>query len=373
MIEYEADAAEATVVDRGGRLLGVVLDGRYRIEDKLAEGGFGIVYRATHLPSGADVAVKVLHAELTRDPDVVARFRREGAVLARLRDPHTVAAYDIGEVDGLLYIAMELLRGENLHDRFTARGALPWPEVVTIAREVCSSLAEAHALGIVHRDLKPSNIYLEQGGFVKVIDFGIAKLHEGSALASIEVTRQGQMIGTFDYMSPEQIIGGPCGPASDLYTLGVVMYELIAGVRPFPDEKGPASMLTALLTKTPPPLSCRRAVPDELEAVVMRCLEREPQQRFASVDELAAALDRLAGDPADREITRVVPYPLPQPQLPLPRLPAAGFEARGSEPGIAPAPFDTTLELRHQRLVRRVAIAFAVVVTLLIAAAVLVS
>ena len=367
MVEYDADPAEQTVVDAGDRLVGAVVADRYRLDAKIAEGGFGVVYRATHLPSGADVAVKVLHAELCRDAEVVARFRREGEVLARLRDPHTVAAYEFGEADGLLFIAMELLRGESLYDRFTQRGVLPWTEVVAIAREVCGSLAEAHALGIVHRDLKPSNIHLEPGGFVKVIDFGIAKLHEGSTLANLEVTRQGQMIGTFDYMSPEQIIGGPCTGASDIYTLGVVMYELICGLRPFPEEKGPASMLTALLTKDPPRLASRCHVPDELDALVMHCLEREPSHRFTSVEELAAELDRIAGDPGDHEVTRV----MVQPALPLPPIPPTVFDVRGS--GVDQPQFETTLELRHGRLVRRVAIVFAIVVTALIAAAVLLS
>jgi serine/threonine protein kinase len=355
VIEYEADPSERTVVDRVDELVGTVLDGRYRLDQRIAEGGFGAVYRATYLPTGVEVAIKVLHSQHLRDPDLVARFRREGEVLASLRDPHTVAAYELGEADGTLFIAMELLHGESLQDRFSVRGPLPWPEVVAMARAVCTSLAEAHALGVVHRDLKPSNIHIEPGEVVKVIDFGIAKF----LYAATEVTQQGQMIGTFDYMAPEQLVGAPCGAASDIYTLGVVMYEMISGVRPFPDEKGPASMLTALLTRTPPPLSAHTTVPAELDAIVMRCLEREQAERFPNVGELAAALARL-----------VEPPPLPAwlvPLAPLPPLPTSGFEARGSEHGIS----HRARTEGHERLARRVALVFAIAVIAAIVAIVI--
>src|SRR5690349_21886824 len=162
-------------------MIGQIFDRRFKIEARIAAGGFGAIYRATHVKSGHQLALKVLHARLTSDPGVVARFRREGAALTRLRDPHTITAYELGEApDGRLYIVMELLQGESLYERFRARGPLPWPRMLTIARAVCSSLSEAHALGIIHRDLKPTNIHLEPHGpddaFVQVLDFGIAKI-----------------------------------------------------------------------------------------------------------------------------------------------------------------------------------------------------
>jgi len=154
-----------TVVRRRDPLLGEVFDRRFRVEARIAAGGFGAIYRATHLKSGHQFALKVLHPNLTGAPDVVARFRREGAALTLLRDPHTITAYELGEADdGTLYIVMELLRGESLYDRYRAHGPMPWESVVAIARAVCSSLAEAHALGIIHRDLKPTNIHLEPRG-----------------------------------------------------------------------------------------------------------------------------------------------------------------------------------------------------------------
>ncbi len=277
-------------------LAGTVLDGRYQIERRLAAGGFGAIYRATDLIAGQPVALKLLHARLATERDVVARFRREGAALASLRDPHTVTAFALGETrDGVLYIVMELLAGESLAERYRAHGRLPWRRMIAIALQVCSSLREAHGLGIVHRDLKPTNIHLERVGgdpdFVKVLDFGIVKILHGSALDDLEITRSGQMLGTFDYMAPEQMFGGAVSARSDIFTLGVVMYEMIAGAKPFGDPPSPAAMMTAIATTTPPALSAVSDAPPALDAIVARCLDRDPACRYASVDELAAALD----------------------------------------------------------------------------------
>ncbi len=154
---------EHDFLNRRDPMIGVVLGGRYRVDERLAAGGFGAVYCGTDLVEGVEVAIKVLHKELANDTSVAARFRREGETLIQLRDPHTVTALALGETeDGTMYIVMELLHGESLYDRYRAGGAMPWRRVVRIAREVCSSLAEAHALGVVHRDLKPANIHLER-------------------------------------------------------------------------------------------------------------------------------------------------------------------------------------------------------------------
>ncbi len=313
------DDGDRTRVERVDPLMGAVLDNRFRIEFRLAAGGFGAIYRATHVKSGHEVALKVLHTELaTSDARVIARFRREGATLATLRDPHTITAYELGEAPtGELYIVMELLHGESLYEQFRAHGQLSWQRMVPIARMVCSSLAEAHALGIVHRDLKPANIHLEQRegnpDFVKVLDFGIAKIMRESDLDSTELTQAGQMIGTFDYMAPEQMIGGACTNVTDIYTLGIVMYEMIAGRRPFAEAQSPTSMLAALLTSSAAPLSSFVAVPPALDAIVMRCLEREPQSRFADVHELAAALDAVIAA-GDEGVTKLISH-TPPPQL----------------------------------------------------------
>jgi serine/threonine-protein kinase len=285
----------ATSVDP---LVGTVLDRRYHIDERLAAGGYGAIYRATHVTDQRPVALKVLHTSLASEADVVARFRREAQALGALRDPHTIRALDFGETrDGMLYIAMELLQGESLFEQFRAHGPLAWRRVAAIARHVCSSLAEAHRLGIVHRDLKPTNIHLERVGddadFVKVLDFGIAKILHGSAIESIDITRTGDMIGSFDYMAPEQMFGGVVSPRSDIYMLGVVMYEMISGKKPYGDPSSASEMLVAIATRTPAPLSAVSDAPAALESIVTRCLDRHASQRFASVDELSAALDDL--------------------------------------------------------------------------------
>jgi eukaryotic-like serine/threonine-protein kinase len=313
---------ERTVSERRDPLLGAMFDRRFRVEAKIAAGGFGSIYRATHLKSGHAYALKVLHANLISDPRVVARFRREGAALIRLRDLHTITAYELGEApDGTLYIVMELLRGESLYERFRTRGALSWQQAFAIARAVCSSLAEAHALGIIHRDLKPTNIHLEPSrtgeDLVKVLDFGIAKIIHGSDIDSADLTHAGQMIGTLDYMSPEQMVGGMCTATSDIYTLGIVLYELMAGRKPFDDASSPAVALAAALTTTPDRLSVHAMVTPEVDRIVMRCLERAPADRFQSADELAAALDDVLLD-GDEVVTRLARAP------------------RGSDPGQHP-------------------------------------
>jgi serine/threonine-protein kinase len=279
-------------------LIGALLDDRFLIEARIATGAFGAIYRA-RTADGEPVALKILHPWLTGDPNMVARFRREGATLTQLHDPHTVTTLAVGETgDGLLYIAMELLSGESLHDRLHRAGALPWQTAIAIARAVCSSLAEAHARGVVHRDLKPANIQIETRGddpeLVKVLDFGIVKIERGSLIDDgKELTYAGHMIGTYDYMSPEQIVGDTCRDASDIYSLGLVIYEMLTGHRPFVNVSSPASMMAAMLTQMPVPPSVLVATPPALDRIVMRCLQREPEDRFADIRQLAAALDRV--------------------------------------------------------------------------------
>ncbi|HEX4418734.1 MAG TPA: protein kinase [Kofleriaceae bacterium] len=314
-------------MERRDPLLGTVLDQRFRIDSQIAAGGFGAIYRATDVRSDAEVALKVLHPQLARDPSVVARFRREGKTLANLRDPHTITAYELGEVDdGTLYIVMELLHGESLYHRFRSRGPMPWRQVVHIAQGVCSSLAEAHAAGIVHRDLKPANIHLEtrdgDADFVKVLDFGIAKIVQGNEHDRTELTQVGTMIGTIDYMSPEQMVGGEMTPASDIYTLGIVLYEMIAGRTPFATAQTATALLAALLTQTPDPLARHADVPRTLDQIIARCLHREVPDRFRDVTELAEALAAVAA--AVPEIDTIADAELAP--LPTAGVPSAEFD-----------------------------------------------
>ncbi|HEY5944234.1 MAG TPA: serine/threonine-protein kinase [Kofleriaceae bacterium] len=308
MDELDPDRTRVAIVDP---LVGTVLDRRYQIEFRLAAGGFGAIYRATHVINHRAVALKVLHTTLATEPDVVARFRREAQALGALKSPHTILAYDFGETrDGTLYIAMELLQGESLFERFRALGPISWRRMVAIARQICSSLAEAHAIGIVHRDLKPTNIHLEEVAgdpdYVKVLDFGIAKILHGSTLDTGDLTRSGQMIGTFDYMAPEQMFDGAVTPRSDIYTLGVVLYEMISGDKPFGDPESAAEMLQRIVTRTPAPLSSISDAPPELDAIVARCLDRDSLERYASVDELSRELEAVLGvDDTKTQLTQI--------------------------------------------------------------------
>src|SRR6185369_9639345 len=203
-----------------------------------------------------------------------------------------------------LFIVMELLYGESLFERYKSNGPFEWKRMVRIARQVCESLEEAHARGIVHRDLKPTNIHLEQHDgdpdYVKVLDFGIAKILRGGDFDAADLTNAGQMVGTIDYMSPEQMVGGKVTGQSDIYTLGIVMYEMIAGTTPFPEAMTAAQALAAMMKTRPEPLYLRAPVPEELDRIVMRCLERDLAKRYETVGELKAELDRLLAGAGDR-------------------------------------------------------------------------
>jgi len=283
--------------------LNQVLNNRFKIESKIGEGGFGAVYRGVQLATGRKVALKLLHPEMTKDENLVARFRREGMVLCNLRDAHTITTYDFDQTqDGTLYIAMELLEGKSLHQVFHEQQPLEWKRVFKILIEMCSSLAEAHSQGIVHRDLKPENVYLEtrpgNPEFVKILDFGIAKVMRGDSIdpASPQLTATGQTLGTLEYMSPEQLMGKQLDGRSDVYALGVVAYEMITGGLPFPDAKGPAGLITAQLKQTPQPPSVRSpkaGLPAGADRAILKALEKLKENRHADVTALADALQEV--------------------------------------------------------------------------------
>jgi serine/threonine-protein kinase len=279
--------------------IGTTLNGRFRIDSKIGEGGFGSVYRGIQLATGRKVALKLLHPEMTNDDNLVARFRREGLVLCNLRDAHTITTYDFDQTpEGTLYIAMELLEGRSLHQIFHDEAPIEWRRMFKILGEMCSSLAEAHAQGIVHRDLKPENIYLENRPgnpeFVKILDFGIAKVMRGEGSMdpqAPQLTATGQTLGTLEYMSPEQLMGKQLDGRSDVYALGVLAYELITGQLPFPDAKGPAGLITAQLKQTPKlPSAVRPEVPSHVDKVLLKCLEKDKNNRYADVTQLSGAV-----------------------------------------------------------------------------------
>ncbi|MBL0215497.1 MAG: protein kinase [Myxococcales bacterium] len=323
-------------------LVGTVLDELYVIEDKLAEGQTATVYRARYIPSDLQVALKVLHPELASDPIVTERFRREAKCLTRLRDAHTVAAYDHGEAaDGTLYIAMELLRGEGLDVRVRTRGAMPWREVLSILRSVGRSLAEAHSHGIVHRDLKPANIRVGADGAVKVIDFGLAKLRPNAL--DEELTHAGHAVGTLQYMAPEQLVGQTCDGRADLYALGVIGLELLMG-RPRTPGAAPAVL----------PVE----VPRSVEQLLLRCLAPNPEDRFSTAIELLLELERILTPPppepppkaARRVFAHTSAFELEPPRLVIDSARIPTFvDARGSDPEIDAA-IETSRQPRGWRM-----------------------
>ena len=281
------------------RFVGVVLHGKYRLDSYLSSGGMGAVFKATHVMLGKPVAVKLIKADLVTSPDMVRRFQREARAATSLNHPNIVAVYDLGQTDdGTLYIAMELVDGSSLKDVIRETGRVDAPRIVDILRQVASALSLAHRHHIIHRDLKPQNVMLtrEADGreIAKLLDFGIAKTFDDKAT---QLTQTGLAIGTPQYMSPEQAMGREVDGRSDLYSLGVMLYEMLIGEVPFSDPSTPA-ILVKHMTELPPPPSRRRPdlqVPAHLETIALKCLEKEPGRRYQTADELIAALESGAG------------------------------------------------------------------------------
>jgi serine/threonine-protein kinase len=328
--------------------LGQTLNNRFKIESKIGEGGFGAVYRGIQLATGRKVALKLLHPEMTKDENLVARFRREGMVLCNLRDAHTITTYDFDQTsDGTLYIAMELLEGKSLHQVFHEQAPLEWKRVFKILIEMCSSLAEAHSQGIVHRDLKPENVYLESRPgnpeFVKILDFGIAKVMRGDSIdpASPQLTATGQTLGTLEYMSPEQLMGKQLDGRSDVYALGVVAYEMITGRLPFPDAKGPAGLITAQLKQTPqrPSLANTKVqIPQSADLVILKALEKDKNNRYPDVSAMAAGLQDVLDQLREASNPFMAPLPAAASSSSNRAMPQEMMETRRGDPPAIAAP-----------------------------------
>ena len=271
--------------------------GPYEIVSPLGAGGMGEVYRARDPRLGRDVALKVLPPEAS-EPDRVRRFEQEARAVAALRHPHILAVYDVGSHEGQPYIVLELLEGETLRQRLS-RGPLPVSKVVELGVQICQGLAAAHAHGVVHRDLKPDNLFLAREGGVRILDFGLAKLHgvpEGGSdeQSTATATDRGVWLGTPGYVSPEQLRGTGASARSDVFALGAVLYEMLAGQRAFKGASR-ADTLSAILERDPPPMERPgEPVPLPLERIVRRCLEKDPEDRFQSARDVAFALEALS-------------------------------------------------------------------------------
>ena len=269
--------------------------GAYRVEGLLATGGMGEVYRGHDERLGRDVAIKIVAEGLASEDKELLRFEREARTLASLSHPNILNIFDFGEHDGVRYAVMELLRGENLRDRMAKR-ALPWRTATAVAVAVARGLAAAHAAGIVHRDLKPENVFLLADGGVKVLDFGLAHRDpppgEGKPPAAEET-----LVGTALYMSPEQICGEPTDPRTDIFGLGVLLYEMLTGTRPFGRLTVGETMSATLYADVPPMKAFGASVPPALERVVRRCLEKDRGERVQAAYDLAFELSEILSTP----------------------------------------------------------------------------
>ena len=269
-------------------MIGRTFDKRYVIKRKLGSGGMAVVYLAEDQELGRPVALKLLDDRHASDEQFVERFRREAQSAAGLNHPNIVSIFDRGHAAGTYYIAMEYLDGRTLKELLVRNGPTPVPIAIDYARQILGALSFAHRNGIVHRDIKPHNIIVGSDGRLKVTDFGIAR--SGAS----QMTEAGSIVGTAQYLSPEQARGAPVDPRSDLYSLGIVLYEMLTGSVPFTGDT-PVEIAMKHLSQVPePPSTLRPDVPHDLDAVVMRALAKAPEQRYDSAEEMDADLARVA-------------------------------------------------------------------------------
>ncbi|WP_437279423.1 protein kinase [Sorangium sp. So ce375] len=353
-------------------LIGTIVGGRFRIVGVLGEGGMGRVYNGEQ-PMGTSVrkvAIKTLLSQHAKDPQVVARFMRECGTVSELEHPNTIKVYDFGQTNtGELYIAMELLNGQSLEEALERGGALSPERVDRIIAQTCGSLQEAHEKGIVHRDLKPANIFLTKRAgeedYVKVLDFGIAKRDERSAKAEQKLTQQGTVLGTPPYMSPEQFTGTELDARSDIYSLGVLTYEMLTGRLPF-DADTPWAWATQHMTAQPFPFEAvpmGAAAPPKMKAAVMRALSKKREDRQQSAREfyedltigagarlsvLAAAPRTLIGSDAPTSGTALMPSRSGQTQIGEPLFVAG--------PPTGPGPVRTVVQHQAATMVDQAAV-----------------
>lgn len=300
--------AELTMIEgETDPLIGSTIDGRYQVESVLGEGGMGLVYKARHTMLGKSLAIKVLRRDVCKNEEIMTRFRQEAQSATAIGNQHIIDISDFGTLpDGSTYFIMEYLDGVDLGELIDRKGKLDPGVVLHVTMQLCRGLGAAHAAGIVHRDMKPDNVHLlNRGGdehFVKVLDFGIAKVGGSSS----KLTRAGQVFGTPHYMSPEQCSGTGVDHRTDIYALGIMMYEMLTGVCPF-DADNLMGILTKHLHETAmPPRQLDPSIPEGMERVVLRAMEKDIDARYQTMEEMLVDLEGLANGvlPAKRDVTR---------------------------------------------------------------------
>src|SRR5262245_22948043 len=328
--------AAVSPLSASGALTGMTLDQKYYLESKLGVGGMGTVYRAGRLLIGDRVAVKVLHTDQMADPQAVERFRREAQTAARLKHPNVVTVYDFGvSSEGLNYQVMELAEGESLRSLVERHGRLAETAAAEIIRQVCAALDEAHGQGIVHRDIKPENILVQiiPGGLqVKLLDFGIAALRDVKAG---RLTRTGAVAGTPHYMSPEQCLGEELDGRSDIYSLGIVLFEMLTGVVPFDSPTTTAIVVKHVNDPPPSPRTLNPRISPAVESIALRALEKRRDTRPQTAGEMARDLIAGAGG-AELGSPHPATVPAPGAVTPAPITTLREMAAPESNSGVAP-------------------------------------
>jgi serine/threonine protein kinase len=318
----EAAAEWMSQDDAADPLIGSRL-GPYVVNKKLGQGGMGIVYLATDTRLGRDVAVKALAPQYTSDRERRERLRREARIAATLSHPSIATVFALEEYDGSLYIVSEYVHGSTLHEELAA-GPLPAPRLLDTAIEIAGALAAAHDRGIIHRDLKPENVVRKLDGKIKILDFGLARLlasHTASSQISARLTREGIFLGTPAYASPEQLLGHEVDFHSDIFSFGIILYELACGNHPFSATDSVATIARILEAEPHDMAQLRQAAPPGLESIVERCLRKIPEQRYGSAQELVGALEQVR-----RRIA--APAPPPKEETYVPDRPARSDPSR---------------------------------------------
>ena len=287
-------------------LVGALLDGRYRVEARIATGGMSTVYRGLDIRLHRPVALKVMDARYAGDQQFLTRFHREARAIASLKHPGLVAIYDQGNDPRHPFLVMELIEGGTLRELLRERGPMPPHAVVAVLHPVLGGLGVAHQAGLVHRDVKPENVLISRDGEVKLVDFGLVR-----AIAEAGVTSTSVILGTAAYLSPEQVLGEATGPRSDVYAAGIMAFELLTGTTPFSGDSAIGVANQRLDRDVPPPSSLIDGVPEEFDAFVAGATARDPDRRFADAAAMSADLDAIAEELA-----------LPQFRVPAPRVSA---------------------------------------------------
>src|SRR4051812_27118925 len=271
---------------------GTVVDGRYSIISRLGSGGMADVYCAQDLQLGRKVALKLLYRRFAEDEQFVERFKREASAAAGLQHPHVVGVYDRGEYDGTYYIAMEYLEGRSLKQIVQEEGPLDPERAIDVVVQILRASRFAHQRGVIHRDIKPHNVIVDDEGRVKVTDFGIARA------GASDMTETGAIMGTAAYLSPEQAQGHAVSAASDMYSIGIVLYEMLTARLPFEAESAVTIALKQVNDQPVPPRALNPEISPELEDVVLQALQKDPTHRFADADAFIAALEEVRDLPA---------------------------------------------------------------------------